>query len=380
MMYRVLSKIIAVLILVVPFAHADARDVLLDTVRVSASQVATMKQHGISFTYKTRTWNLTATQAQGFYKTSSNADGTYTLQLKPGAIYSYLNIHISPVVNDIGEQSRFVRDVNGAVILVHGGRKGSIVDGIKTSLTLRSALIKGQTNVPVYMKTYRPAIFSADDFARLSFPDLITTGTTSFAGSPSNRVHNIVVGTEKFNGVVVMPGETFSFNNYLGAVDAENGYLPELVIKENVTTPEYGGGICQISTTAFRAAMYAGLQVTDRHNHSYPVSYYGSPGFDATVYEPNPDFKFKNDMKTPVLLTTSVIGTKVNFQVRGTNDGRKVTINGPFVTEKKPDGSITAAVAQIVTKAGKIIREANFVSHYQPASNFPHALAQNGER
>ena len=380
MMLRVLSKYIVALALVIPFAHADARDVLLDTVSIPSDKVAAIKQQGITFTYKTRTWMLTAKQAQSLYKTISNGDGTYALQLKPGAIYSYLNVYISPKVNDIGEQSRFVRDANGNIILVHGGRKGSIVDGIKTSLTLRSSLVKGQTKVAVSMKEYRPAIFSSDDFAKLQFPSLLTTGTTSFAGSPSNRIHNIIVGTEKFNGVVVMPGETFSFNNYLGQVDAENGYLPELVIKENVTTPEFGGGICQISTTAFRAAVYAGLQVTDRHNHSYPVSYYGAPGFDATVYEPAPDFKFKNDMKTPILLKTSVIGSKVNFEVWGTADGRTVQVNGPFVTEKKPDGSLTTALAQIVTKAGKTIREANFVSHYQPASKFPHVTAANGEK
>lgn len=379
MMLRVLSKYIIVLALFIPFAHADARDVLLDTVTVSSDRVVALKQQGISFIYKTRTWNLTGKQVQAFYKITSNDNGTYSLQLKPGAIYSYLNINVSPKVNDIGEQSRFVRN-GDTVTLIHGGRKGSIVDGIKTSLALRSALVKGQTKITVSMKEYRPVVFSADDFAKLQFPNLLTTGTTSFAGSPSNRIHNIIVGTEKFNGVVVLPGEIFSFNNYLGQVDAENGYLPELVIKENVTTPEFGGGICQISTTAFRAAMYAGLQVTDRHNHSYPVSYYGAPGFDATVYEPNPDFKFKNDMKNPILLKTSVVGSKVNFEVWGTSDGRTVAINGPFITEKKPDGSITAAVAQIVTKAGKTIREANFVSHYQPASKFPHATAANGEK
>ncbi|OGY37241.1 MAG: hypothetical protein A3E36_00950 [Candidatus Andersenbacteria bacterium RIFCSPHIGHO2_12_FULL_45_11b] len=365
--------------LCIPFAHAEAGNVLLNTVSISADRMQAIKKQGISFTYKAKIWNVSAKQAQSFYKIITNNDGTYVLQLQPGAIYSYLNIHISPIVNDVGEQSRFVR--NGeAVVLVHGGRKGSIVDGIKTSLALRSAFARGQTKVAVSMKQYRPAIFSAEDFAKLQFPNLLTTGTTSFAGSPKNRVHNIIVGTEKFNGVVVMPGETFSFNNYLGAVDAENGYLPELVIKENVTTPEFGGGICQVSTTAFRAAMYAGLQVTERHNHSYPVSYYGAPGFDATVYEPSPDFKFKNDMKTPILLKTSVVGTKVNFEVWGTSDGRAVKINGPFVTEKKSDGALTAAIAQIVTKAGKTIREANFVSHYQPASKFPHVTAANGEQ
>ncbi len=286
---------------------------------------------------------------------------------------------MSPKVNNTGEQSRFVRE-NGTIVLVKGGSKGSIVDGVKTSLVLRSALVKGVSSVAVAMKEYRPAIFSLEDFAKLSFPDLLTVGETSFAGSPKNRVHNIVVGTQRFNGAIVMPGEEFLFNKYLGDVDDKNGYLPELVIKENVTTPEFGGGICQISTTAFRAAMQAGLDVTYRRNHSYPVSYYGAPGYDATVYQPAPDFRFKNDMKTPVILKTSVIGSKVRFEVWGTKDGRSVKINGPFTTEKKPDGSLTAAVAQIVTKAGKVIREENFVSHYQSADKFPHETAANGER
>ncbi|HSX24771.1 MAG TPA: VanW family protein [Candidatus Andersenbacteria bacterium] len=380
MMLRVLNRILIALLLVTPFAHVHAQNILLTPVSISSANAQSIKQQGITFTYKTRTWNIPATQARGFYKIISNNDGTYSLQLQPGTIYSYLNIHVSPVLNDTGEQSRFLKDSNGTIILIHGGRKGSIVDGIKTSLALRSALQRGKSNIAISMMPYRPAIFSADDFAKLQFPNLIATGTTSFAGSPNNRIHNIIVGTEKFNGVVIMPGEEFSFNKYLGAVDEANDYLPELVIKENVTTPEFGGGICQISTTAFRAAMLSGLEVTERHNHSYPVSYYGPPGFDATVYEPAPNFRFKNDMKTPVLLKTSVVGSKVFFEVWGTNDGRTVTINGPFVTEKKPDGSITAAIAQIVTKAGKTIREANFVSHYQPASKFPHVTAANGEK
>ncbi len=126
--------------------------------------------------------------------------------------------------------------------------------------------------------------------------------------------------------------------------------------------------------------MQAGLDITVRRNHSYPVVYYGAPGYDATVYQPSPDFRFKNDMKTPILLKTSVVGSKVKFEVLGTSDGRVVKINGPFTTEKKLDGSLTAAVAQIVTKAGKIIREENFVSKYQSPDKFPHATEINGEK
>lgn len=358
---------------------AYASNTLLQEVHIDADRAAALKTQGIQFTQGKRVWKLSVSQARALYKTRVAEDGTALLQLRPGAIYSYLNIYISPRVNNIGEQSRFVRE-NGTIILIKGGTKGSIVDGIKTSLALRSALVSGKQSVPVFMMSYRPSVFSAEDFARLSFLDIITTGITSFGGSPNNRVHNIIVGTARFNGLVVMPGEEFSFNTYLGAVDEVNGYLPELVIKENVTTPEFGGGICQVSTTAFRAAMQTGLKITYRRNHSYPVSYYGPPGYDATVYQPFPDFRFKNDMKTPILLKTSVVGSKVKFEVWGTNDGRQVTINGPFVTEKKPDGSLATAIAQIVTKAGKTLHEDTFVSKYQSPDKFPHVTAANGEK
>lgn len=372
------AVLLALLFAFVPAFYAHAADPLLTEVKISAENAKKLSTTQIQFARGGKVWKLSLKDSKALFKTRSLGDGTVLLQLRPGAIYSYLNIHVSPRVNNIGEQSRFVR-VDGKIVLIKGGTKGSTVDGMKTSLALRSALVAGKGAVPVYMMPYRPSVFSAADFEKLKFSDLLTVGETNFAGSPKNRVHNIKVGTARFNGLVIMPGEEFSFNTYLGEVDEKNGYLPELVIKENVTTPEFGGGICQVSTTAFRAAMQAGLDVTYRRNHSYPVSYYGAPGFDATVYQPSPDFRFKNDMATPVLLKTSVVGTKVKFEVWGKQDGRVVKINGPFTTEKKPDGSLTAAVAQIVTKAGKVIREENFVSKYQSKDKFPEVRKVNGE-
>ncbi len=376
---KYVALIVSVFMLVAPLSHAQAADPLLQEVKITAARATALKTAQVQLVQGGKVWKLSSKELKSLYRTRNLGDGNVMLRLNPGAIYSYLNVYVSPRVNNIGEQSRFVRE-NGTVVLIKGGTKGNIVDGIKTSLALRSALAQGKASVAVSMKSYRPSVFSASDFEKLKFSDLLTVGETNFAGSPNNRVHNIKVATARFNGLVVMPGEEFSFNTYLGDVDEANGYLPELVIKENVTTPEFGGGICQVSTTAFRAAMEAGLDVTYRRNHSYPVSYYGAPGYDATVYQPAPDFRFKNDMSTPILLKTSVQGTKVKFEVWGKKDGRVVKINGPFVTEKKPDGSLTAAIAQIVTKAGKVIREENFVSKYQSPDKFPHALAENGEK
>jgi vancomycin resistance protein YoaR len=355
-------------------SSAAASTALLKEVDITASQAAALKNKSFTLTHGSRTWTVGAASVAGWYKVK----GGSALQLQPGAIYDYLNVHISPKINDLGEQSRF-ETVDGQLHLVAPGRKGKIVDGVKTSLAIRAALAAGKTSAAVAMKEYRPAIFSAADFAKLQFPHKLATGESSFAGSPKNRIHNIHVATKRYHGLVIMPGEEFSFNQYLGEVNAANGYLPELVIKDNVTTPEFGGGICQVSTTAFRGALQAGLQITSRRNHSYPVAYYGTPGYDATVYSPNPDFRFKNDLGKPVHMRTSIVGAKVIFEVWGTNDGRTVKINGPFVTERKPDGSLTAAVAQIVTKNGKSLREQNFVSKYQSPDKFPTIRKANGE-
>lgn len=373
-----ISLTLAMLWLAAP-ASALASTALTKEVAIDADKAAAAKHTPLTLTLGKKTWTVGVADVHLWFKTRSLDDGRTVLQLRPGAIYDYLNIYVSPRANKLGENSRF-EYVGGNLHLIEGGRKGEIVDGIKTSLAIRQALVNGKTTVAVAMKEYRPTLFSAEDFKKLKFPDLLASGQSNFAGSPKNRVHNIQVATRNFNGLVLLPGDQFSFNQYLGEVDAANGYKPELVIKENVTTPEFGGGICQVSTTAFRGAMIAGLKIDARRQHSYPVKYYGTPGFDATIYQPAPDLKFTNDTGQPVLIKTNIIGPTVIFAVWGTKGGRTVTINGPFVTEKKPDGSITAAVAQIVKQNGKTIREENFVSKYQSPDKFPTVRKENGEQ
>lgn len=369
---------LAIICLSAPSA-ALANTALTKEVTIDADQAASAKNTLFTLTLGKKTWTAGVAEVRLWFKTRTLDDGRTVIQLRPGAIYDYLNVYVSPRANRLGENSRF-EYVGGNLHLIEGGRKGEIVDGLKTSLAIRDALVAGKSTVAISLKEYRPTLFSGEDFKKLKFPDQLARGESNFAGSPKNRVHNIQVGTKNFNGLVLMPNEQFSFNQYLGEVDAANGYLPELVIKENVTTPEFGGGICQVSTTAFRGAMIAGLKIDARRQHSYPVKYYGTPGFDATIYQPAPDLKFTNDTGQPVLIKTSVAGTKVIFEVWGTKAGRTVTVNGPFVTGKKPDGSITAAVAQIVKQNGKVIREENFVSKYQSPDKFPTVRKENGEQ
>jgi len=199
-------------------------------------------------------------------------------------------------------------------------------------------------NLIVPLKTTTISLEGLDSGAGIV--ELIGKATTPFTGSPRNRISNIKNGVKFLTGTIVPPGSEFSTLGTLGTIDNTTGYLPELVIKGDRTTPEFGGGLCQVSTTLFRAVMDAGLPVTARRNHSYRVTYYEKdgngrvigPGLDATIYEPQPDFKFRNDMATPVLIIGYVIGDKATFELYGTKDGRTSEIDGPHTLTTTPSG------------------------------------------
>lgn len=196
----------------------------------------------------------------------------------------------------------------------------------------------------VPMKETKPPEVAVGEGAGIT--ELIGRAATLFTGSPSNRVWNITNGARFLSGVVVEPGKEFSTLAQLGTIDNTTGYLPELVIKGDRTIPEYGGGLCQVSTTLFRAVMDAGLPITDRRNHSFRVGYYEKdehgryigPGLDATIYDNAPDLKFLNDTGNAVLVISYVEGTKITFELYGTRDGRSSEIIGPTVLTEVPVG------------------------------------------
>lgn len=179
----------------------------------------------------------------------------------------------------------------------------------------------------------------------------------------------------------------------MGAVSpftAETGYKPELVIKGSRTIPEYGGGLCQVSTTLFRTVLATGLPVTERANHAYRVPYYEPPvGMDATIYGPKPDFRFVNDTGHHLLLRTRIEGDELIYELWGTNDGRAAQTSEPEVynfvspppaktvettdlspgkkkcTERAHTGA-DAKFTYTVTRADGTKDERIFKSHYRP--------------
>ncbi len=176
----------------------------------------------------------------------------------------------------------------------------------------------------------------------LGIKELIGVGESTFYHSIPGRVHNVALGASRVNGVLIAPGETFSFNEAVGDISAATGYKQAYVIKNGRTVLDDGGGICQVSTTLFRAALKAGLPIVERHAHSYRVGYYEQgnwkPGFDATVYAPSYDLKIKNDTGHHILIQakTDTANLALTFELYGTKDGREVQISPVRLWDAKP--------------------------------------------
>jgi vancomycin resistance protein YoaR len=234
---------------------------------------------------------------------------------------------------------------NNQVAITQDGQNGTSLNiASTTQAILQSFMSPNQVSrqIKAVINLDQPTISKAN-LSSLGINQLIGTGITDFTGSPANRIENITVGEQKINGQLVKPGAEFSTVAALGPIDEAHGYVQGLVIINNETLPEDGGGLCQVSTTLFRAVLNAGLPVTDRTSHSYEVSYYQKgigPGLDATIYDPTPDFKWKNDTGHYIYIEGSIQNDHLTFQFYGTSDGRVSSIDGPHTLATfQPSGS-----------------------------------------
>lgn len=250
-----------------------------------------------------------------------------------------------------------------------------------------------EAEVELIVARTKPEI-DTGEINNLGIKELLGRGESFFTGSIENRVFNIKKASQGVNGVLVAPGEVFSFNHNLGDVSAATGYRQAYVIKQGKTVLGDGGGVCQVSSTLFRAALAAGLPIVERTAHAYRVSYYeqkSGPGFDATVFAPSPDFKFENDTGGFILVQAEVDEKNKHlvFEIYGTSDGRVVSISKPRIWEvtapppdlyqddpTSPVGKIVqtehsawgakAAFDWKVTRGDEVLQNRTFFSNYKP--------------
>lgn len=215
--------------------------------------------------------------------------------------------------------------------------EGQKLDIPKSQEALNQALITpNQKTVNLVVEIVEPKNKLTND---LGIKELIGRGVSNFAGSIPNRIYNVALTASRLNGVLVPPGETFSFLNTVGDISAATGFKQAYVIKSGRTVLDDGGGVCQDSTTLFRAVLNAGLPVVKRTPHAYRVGYYEQgfpPGLDATVFYPSVDFQFKNDTPSHILIQAYVEGTTLYIDLYGTSDGRIANISKPVITSVTP--------------------------------------------
>ncbi|OIP58043.1 MAG: hypothetical protein COX79_03365 [Candidatus Levybacteria bacterium CG_4_10_14_0_2_um_filter_36_16] len=247
--------------------------------------------------------------------------------------------------------------------------------------------------IKIPVKILKPQV-TTEKANTLGIVEEIGQGNSQFQHSIQNRVYNISLAASRINGVLVAPNETFSFAQALGDISKYTGYKEAYVIKDGKTILGDGGGVCQVSTTLFRAILNAGLPITERHAHAYRVGYYeqdSPPGLDATVFVPNIDLKFKNDTGAYILIQSYVDPTNLTlrFTLYGKRDNREVTITKPVITNQSPppppryqddptlpkgevrqvDFEAPGAKAtfwRTVTKNGNVIISENYISNYAP--------------
>jgi len=278
--------------------------------------------------------------------------------------------------------------VSGLVSVAVASKKGRVVETEVSSAAILAALKSNQTEASLTIVDKEPVI-SEKNLSSLGIKEMIGRAETSFAGSTANRKINIANGVSILSSALIKPGEEFSTVQNLGTVDDTTGFLPELVIKDNKSVPEFGGGLCQVATTLFRSALNAGLKISARQNHSHRVGYYEPPvGLDATIYLPKPDLKFLNDTPGSILLQGRIEKNKVIFELWGTSDGRSSTLSEPVLsnivepteavytdTDTLPLGetkltekghpATTAIIQYSVMRAGQEINHQQFKSVYK---------------
>jgi vancomycin resistance protein YoaR len=308
-----------------------------DALNVENKALKILDLSPLVLSYENNEWNIEKNALAEWLALKINPDyennnGTEKIivGLNNKIVEEYLQNEAALKINKTPVEAKFeIKD--GKVAEFQAGQDGIELKIAASAAKIESELTRENKNEAQLIVEIAKHNNSIGDVNDMGIKEIIGIGESNFSGSPANRRHNINVGANTLNGIIIKSGEEFSLIGALGEIDGSTGYKQELVIKDNRTIPEYGGGLCQIGTTMFRAALGTGLPVTARRNHSYRVSYYGPAGTDATIYSPWPDLKFINDTGNNILIQSRIEGDNLYFDFWGTSDSRVATRTAPVI-------------------------------------------------
>ncbi|HET9906590.1 MAG TPA: VanW family protein, partial [Anaerolineales bacterium] len=311
-----------------------------------------------------------------------------------------LLVPIKTNVDRLPLNAKFIfNDETRVLDLMEDSKVGRTMDVEASIQAINDALLRGEHTVNLVINEAQPQVTGTTTGQQLGVTELIHSETSYFYGSSQERMQNIQAAAERFHGVLVAPGETFSMGATMGDVSLDNGFAEALIIYGGRTIKGVGGGVCQVSTTLFRAAFNAGFPIVERTPHAYRVSYYEKiasgavdprlAGLDATVYFPLVDFKFTNDSPYWILMETYMGSGSLTWKFYSTKDGRTVTwdTTGPVNVVSAPppsfeqnpelsknemkqvDWSANGAdvtVTRTVWQNGAVLYQDTISTHYEP--------------
>jgi len=255
-----------------------------------------------------------------------------------------------PVKNQVDRKpadAKFIfNDDTRQLDVMEGSSVGRAMDIEASIKAINEALLRGEHTASLVINEAQPKVPATATGQELGITELIHSETSYFYGSSAERIQNIQAAAAQFHGLLVAPGATFSMGEHMGDVSLENGFAEALIIYGGRTIKGVGGGVCQVSTTLFRAVFNAGFPIVERIPHAYRVSYYEQTasgavdprlaGLDATVYFPLVDFKFTNDSPHWILMETYMGSSSLTWKFYSTADGRSVTWDTSGVTDVVP--------------------------------------------
>lgn len=300
-------------------------------------------------------WVVSLEQIRAGLSVTKRDDGSdlhFDVAVDLSALASYIRT-LGPALSTAPTAGRFDFDpASGQLTATAASSGGRALQADATIAALEAAVFEPvNRRVGMVFEAIPPPYPAGVSAAELGISELVAEATTYFWGSWQNRRSNIALGASKLNGIILAPGEEFSFNRHLGEITEEAGYLEGSVILGGATVTGIGGGICQVSTTLFRAAFSGGFAITERNSHGYRVGYYeyagAGPGLDAAIWQPDVDLRFQNNSPHHLLIESEFLPAQhaLQFRIYSTRHWR-TTIEPAVVRDIVPapeDGYVVAA-------------------------------------
>lgn len=344
--------------------------------------------------FEDQSWEISPDQLYEFLRLQQDEGDDVQLGFREEEFVAFLD----QLVGEIDRPARNAEIAWGgeSVVATSPSQNGIQRDLEGTIQKLEEAIANGQREVELAYDVIEPEIDS-ENLGELGIDGLMAQGESAFWNSAASRANNISVAAGYLDGTVVPPGSEFSFNQAIGEISVERGYQEGYVIQAEETVPGIGGGVCQVSTTMFRAAFFSGLPITERNPHAYLVGFYeegGWPvGFDAAIFQPNLDLKFQNTSDSYLLIHTAVVDQMLYVNIYGPDLGYNVELGEPNIQSRtappedvevldesmapgerrqvefaKPGMEVT--LPRTVTDSnGEIVRQDSFYSNFQAWGN-----------